>query len=360
MSTTTTTIINSIDSTFPVAGKDNDSSGFRTNFNLIKTAMLAIDSTVSNLVTRIGALSATTVNVNAPLVTATHIIAKSDITVGGTNTITTGDNFSTVITANGQSGSIALLPASFTVVATNAKTVSPTSTTTNAFGVVDASKIVVGATFQYGPANTSGDNVGKTQTVASIDYANNIITAVNTASIPLFSAGDPIKFTNPFISGAVPAATQNDLASAISTSVPIGIISLWYGSVGTIPTGWALCNGQTVNGKITPDLRDRFVVGAGNTYSVSATGGTADAVVPYHNHTFTGDALPPHHHSYHNPVWIYGTSGSGGTGDNPNGITGDTSGGTPTGTISYAGTTGNATNANLPPYYALCYIMKTT
>lgn len=199
-----------------MAGKDNDSSGFRTNFNLIKSAMLAIDSTVSNLVTRIGALSATTVNVNAPLVTATHIIAINDITVGGTNTITTGDNFSTVITANGQSGSIAMLPASFTVVATSATTVSPTQIYANSFGVVDASKIVVGATFQYGPANTRADNVGKTQTVASIDYTKNIITAVNTASLQLFNPGDTIKFTNPFISGVTPGATQTDLTNAIN------------------------------------------------------------------------------------------------------------------------------------------------
>jgi len=49
-----------------------------------------------------------------------------------------------------------------------------------------------------------------------------------------------------------------------------GIIVLWFGAIVDIPSGFALCNGA--NG--TPDLRDRFVVGAGSTYAVDATGGS--------------------------------------------------------------------------------------
>jgi len=58
-------------------------------------------------------------------------------------------------------------------------------------------------------------------------------------------------------------------------AVPTGVILLWSGSTGSVPSGWYLCDGT--NG--TPDLRDRFIIGAGNTYAVNATGGTADAVV---------------------------------------------------------------------------------
>ena len=47
-------------------------------------------------------------------------------------------------------------------------------------------------------------------------------------------------------------------------SVPSGTILPWYGALGSIPTGYALCNGS--NG--TPDLRDRFLVGAGSSYSL--------------------------------------------------------------------------------------------
>ena len=68
--------------------------------------------------------------------------------------------------------------------------------------------------------------------------------------------------------------------------VPAGLISMWSGSIANIPAGWALCNGA--NG--TPDLRNRFVVGAGSTYSVGATGG-ADSV------TLTAAQMPTHNHS---------------------------------------------------------------
>jgi hypothetical protein len=51
-------------------------------------------------------------------------------------------------------------------------------------------------------------------------------------------------------------------------TIPSGLISIWSGSVGSIPSGWVICDGS--NG--TPDLRSNFVIGAGSTYSVGATG----------------------------------------------------------------------------------------
>lgn len=63
-------------------------------------------------------------------------------------------------------------------------------------------------------------------------------------------------------------------STASGTSVPAGAIIMWSGSIGSIPTGYVICNGS--NG--TPDLRDRFVVGAGNTYAVGNTGGFTSAV----------------------------------------------------------------------------------
>lgn len=81
-------------------------------------------------------------------------------------------------------------------------------------------------------------------------------------------------------------ATTAFVNASILYAVPAGVITMWSGSVATIPTGWALCNGS--NG--TPDLRDRFVVGAGNNYAVNATGG-ADSV------TLTTNQIPSHTHS---------------------------------------------------------------
>jgi hypothetical protein len=80
---------------------------------------------------------------------------------------------------------------------------------------------------------------------------------------------------------------------------PLGGIIMWSGAISAIPTGWSLCDGS--NG--TPDLRNRFVLGATNdgsdsTYpgiSVSQTGGTADAVVVSHNHGITD---PGHEHTF--------------------------------------------------------------
>jgi microcystin-dependent protein len=137
---------------------------------------------------------------------------------------------------------------------------------------------------------------------------------------------------------------------------------MWSGSIGSIPSGWFLCNG--LNG--TPDLRDRFVVGAGSTYAVGATGGSANAVVVSHTHTFAGNALGSHSHTMN----FNQTSKSNNAtpfmlsspinGENFQGTltlsTTSVSAGTPSGTISTVGSSG--TNANLPPYYALAFIMK--
>ena len=63
-------------------------------------------------------------------------------------------------------------------------------------------------------------------------------------------------------------------------SFPTGGIILWSGAANAIPTGWVLCDGQNS----TPDLRNRFVVGAGDSYAVDATGGSADATLVSHTH----------------------------------------------------------------------------
>ena len=75
-------------------------------------------------------------------------------------------------------------------------------------------------------------------------------------------------------SGLVTIATYDNLygipsSTAVGTTVPAGAIVMWSGSIASIPTGYVICNGS--NG--TPDLRDRFVVGSGTTYSVGDTGG---------------------------------------------------------------------------------------
>jgi len=142
----------------------------------------------------------------------------------------------------------------------------------------------------------------------------------------------------------------DSLGTASTGTIPIGGIIIWSGSTGSVPGGWRLCNGS--NG--TPNLQDRFVVGAGSGYAVDATGGSADAVVVFHNH---GISDLGHNHTFR------GFEGKGesdsGTGsglEDGENETKTTNSRTTGISINDAGVSG--TNKNLPPYYALAYIMR--
>jgi len=140
---------------------------------------------------------------------------------------------------------------------------------------------------------------------------------------------------------------------------PSGGIIIWSGSSASIPSGWLLCDGSSS----TPDLRNRFVVGATSTYAVGATGGSADAIVVSHTHTATVTDSG-HVHSIsrrmgftNNAAEASSFAGAGFvSGSDPGAFN---SASATTGITVANSTTGSSgTNANLPPYYALCYIMK--
>jgi hypothetical protein len=131
---------------------------------------------------------------------------------------------------------------------------------------------------------------------------------------------------------------------------PSGGIIIWSGSSASIPSGWLLCDGTNS----TPDLRNRFVVGAGSTYAVNATGGSANAIVVSHTHTATVTD-PGHNHS----GFAATLAGEEGAASRVDGSGGQTTNTKTTGITVTNSTTGSSgTNANLPPYFALCYIMK--
>jgi hypothetical protein len=147
-----------------------------------------------------------------------------------------------------------------------------------------------------------------------------------------------------------------------------GMIMLWSGSSATIPSGWLLCDGTNS----TPDLRNRFVVGATSTYAVGATGGSANAIVVAHTHTGTTNAAGAHRHYTKNSLSQGQQSNSGeyrsildnfnqfllqdATREPNTGLT--TESGNHNHSFTTNSTGSSATNANLPPYFALCYIMK--
>jgi hypothetical protein len=142
-------------------------------------------------------------------------------------------------------------------------------------------------------------------------------------------------------------------AYVAANGIPTGVIVIWSGASGSIPSGWYLCNGS--NG--TPDLRDRFIVGAGSTYAVGNTGGSKDAIVVSHSHSISD---PGHNHNISNGSNVLRDGSPRNRADGGSrdinivnlGIDSNTTG------ISVNSTGDSGTNANLPPYYALCYIMK--
>lgn len=134
--------------------------------------------------------------------------------------------------------------------------------------------------------------------------------------------------------------THNEPPAQPGGGVPAGCIVLWSGAASDIPDGWHLCDGT--NG--TPDLRDRFVVGAGDAYTPGATGGNAQV-------TLTKEQIPAHTHTYSK------ASGSTSSYGMSNGGTSVIKSVSSTSTDSgYAGS-GSPVDI-LPPYYALCYIMR--
>jgi microcystin-dependent protein len=146
-------------------------------------------------------------------------------------------------------------------------------------------------------------------------------------------------------------ATTAFVQLSATAAIPVGGIILWSGSVASIPAGWLLCNGAYS----TPNLADRFIIGAGNTYAPDAAGGSTDSITVAHTHTATStDAGHAHTLGQVNAVPQAGPLA---TATGAGGATTGTSVAIITTIIASTGVSG--VNANMPPYYALCYIIKT-
>ena len=168
--------------------------------------------------------------------------------------------------------------------------------------------------------------------------------------------------------------------SGTDASLPQGVIVAWSGTEASIPSGWVLCNGSNS----TPDLRNRFIVGAGtgSNYTPGNTGGSdsvslTTAQMPSHSHSdgslsasqisLTGD-ITKISECYNVAGGATGVFSKKNTGNSP--VTGSasnspTAGGDFDASHSHpvSGSTGSNgsgnSHENRPPYYALCWIMKT-
>jgi microcystin-dependent protein len=161
--------------------------------------------------------------------------------------------------------------------------------------------------------------------------------------------------------GSLSASGMNVTGTATATKfvgfgiVPIGGIIMYYGATSDIPEGWALCNGDvydTTTGKRTPDLRDRFIIGAGHNYAQNITGGSTTKTLAAAN-------LPGHTHSY---------ADNGFTADNRNAATialnntgwlGNPTSPVPTRNTDSGSGLNNTAFDIMPPYFALAFIMRT-
>ena len=206
------------------------------------------------------------------------------------------------------------------------------------------------------------------------DTTQNTIGTTNTGSVQVLGGAGIAK--NLTVGGGTSITGDVHIKGNITVEgtglFPIGSIIIWYGAVGDIPSGWSLCNGATVGSVTTPDLRERFVVGAGGDnssvtgsgYAVGATGGANEVTLstsqmPSHSHT-AGNTNHSHGLNY-TPIrdggGICANRGDSGSCHNMS-----TGGGVNNATINItiSSTGGGDAHENRPPYYALCYIMRTS
>jgi len=246
--------------------------------------------------------------------------------------------------------------------------------------------------------------------IESANYINGLDPSNPAASDPLADADNHLRLIKQVLKNTFPNVTGIVSAShhTLNGAVPIGGIILWSGTTGNIPAGWVLCAGQTVarsdgaGNIVAPNLRDRFVVGAGNAYAVNAVGGaqaqpgstdwhnghahnaSTDAQGTHNHGGFTGNFtlgishMPSHSHSISlNAVGVAASAPavayaqSGGTGSS---ITTNSQGGSDPHRHSIGNDGSHAHNVSValdgshwhnvsipdvrPPFYALAYIMK--
>ena len=250
---------------------------------------------------------------------------------------------------------------------------------------------------------------GATTLSNALTYGGTTLSNSVTGTGSMALSASPTFTGTPAAPTASPGTNTTQIATtafALANGIPSGAIILWSGAIGSIPSGWLLCNGTSG----TPDLRDRFIVGAGSTYAVAATGGATTVTLgttnlPSHTHSISASGTTStvdinHTHSFsaqtggqsadhtHGPaggassfmgVPNNGQSGrtdagqatnfgstSGTSNDHSHSVSGNTgsmsANNTHNHTVTVSGTSGATGSGTafsiLPPYYALAYIMK--
>ena len=313
---------------------------YNPSTNLLSLGGISFSGTIS------GGTSVSATNLSGNLTGTIQTAAQTNITSVGTLTgLTVDGNLILDSTSNylhikgalydkdGQSGSADQVLVSTgtqvdwkdatTLTASNSQKITITESDTNtAFPI----------TFSAAPGQSGGNTL-----LSDNQFTYNAFTNIVTAGT-FSGSGASLTSLN---ASNINSGTVADARLTDSSLFVTGMIMLWYGSVASIPSGWVLCDGNNS----TPDLRNRFVVGAGTggNYSPGDTGG-ANSV------TLTVAQIPAHTHTYERTdVGINVNDRPWPASNNDCDMT----------TQNTSSTGGGQSHENRPPYYALCYIMKT-
>ena len=370
--TTASNYYNRIDRSFPISGQDNDSQGFRSNFQNIFQGLNYMDDDLQS--SKINAVKVDSTNdfaftgtIKRAIIQSSGFTAENIAPVNGTIDYSLGSYHKSAIT-NDTTFEVTNWPPSGIYGSVRLE-INPTTST----------QMVINFSAGGGELVTDGNDVIPYYSLDVAPLFYDIWSTNNGDTVNVKQIANATTGTSGTVVGAqkiTQAVTDNTSTNYATTEfvhnvLPKGTILMWSGSQASIPTGWGLCNGATQSGLSTPDLRDKFILGAGNNYAVAATGGSSDAVVVSHSHNITD---PGHTHFTVNNTDAGGGSSSPVTASNTlnkaNGATYALQGSATAATlgITSTGTTGISVNtqgvlgtgANMPPYYALCFIIKLT
>ena len=253
------------------------------------------------------------------------------------------------------------LPAPYALLARSATELLDPLTGTSSLSI-SSGNVNVGGSLNVSSVTASGN-----LSVSGITASGNITANGNLSAANLSGNGANLTSLNAsqFSTGTLPDArlsgtyssplTMNNAGNTFggNGTVPLGGIIMWSGATTAIPAGWKLCDGN--NG--TPNLKDRFIVGAGGAYAMGATGGSTTT-------TLTSANLPTFDITYLDI--FFSESGSLNPGISTTALPYNfgTKGGADYDNVGYqmsrtATRTGSSSPVNiLPPYYALAFIMR--